>query len=273
MRPLEYVIRLKSDSGRVETLITNAFLFVIVLTCLVMLFPFTLSPLEKLESWADQVSLTPVSTTLRLSGLALVLVLLACRSRTLKVHATMFNASVLGMLAFILLTARYEDGIIAAFPWILVLTAGGLKMEEKSLCWKLMVIGLGCNMVMSIWAYTTSYHQLISSSIGERACGLFGTPITLYTVSIISIFAFLSMITNSKIFISLSMASFSVLILTFSRAGWIGFAVALIYLSTKLVHFKHRCIGSFFAILLISLALTIRTGGSIVKSTCCSVGF
>ncbi len=195
--------------------------------------------------------------------------------RLINLTSLLLLLSALGIVLLSLYGADYREPLMAAALWSFFFAATLLKPDDRCVILIVWICILGMQMLVALTAYFLSYNQFITPGFGQRASGLFSNPNALYPWSVIAFFVFLEFARSlpaNKIRTVVfwgAIGSFTVLVLTFSRAGWLGLAMGL--LTVVMQPFKHnhsvtyRAICLAIALCLICGAATVRTQGAIVS--------
>ena len=91
--------------------------------------------------------------------------------------------------------------------------------------------------VYAIWNYSLGISQFHTPGFGNRTCGTFASPCTLYPVCLIALLLSISLFLGSShighriCLMFCLLTNFLALIFTYNRAGWIALAFSIVYLA------------------------------------------
>lgn len=123
----------------------------------------------------------------------------------------------------------------------------------------------------ALWTYATGYWQMKTPSFGYRASGFYLTPNVLYPVTIIAVFSFLSAASTvssrwkSMLAYVLAGLALLTLVMTFTRAAWLGVAVGL-FISAPSHGATMRRVCFIIGVLLLFGIVVVRTHGGMIGS-------
>lgn len=170
-------------------------------------------------------------------------------------------AIITAIVIVIIYFSNTNQGNLASIfiPWMLFFIGITLGKIERSIFIKLFICLIAIQMIASIIIYFVGIEQFHTPGFGQRANGTYATPNTLYPICIWALvyylFLYCSRFRTKCSIPSLAMAGLGLLnlILTFSRAGWLGAAIGILLIK------RQRPIINYIAIA-ISLILIIGLG-------------
>ena len=181
--------------------------------------------------------------------------------------------SAVGLVLIQLWNASTHAAIIALSLWSGFFLAAHIGMNGAAtgspgrairLTWSVM---FAIQMIVAIAAYLVGYGQLITPGFGARASGLYGSPNVVYPLAILSLFWFAAMTRSTEqrtlklLFAGMVALSAMVLLLTFSRAGWLGLAVSLTIINVRRNVGRLAIACMLTAALLVVGVFALRSGG------------
>ncbi len=190
-----------------------------------------------------------------------------------------WNAALIGASCLVLLSAFsvLHDGtlmaLVAASWWLPFFAALWLSSDDRALILQFCLVAFGAQVVATLGAYFLSYQPFITPRFGARAGGMMGSPNQIYPWSLIwgalfwaAAFRAPSVAVKRWLWAG-ALGSVAVLLLTFSRAGWIGLALVLPFVWPRSPNVKSRINWLSYAVsaLLLLGAATIRTRGEILS--------
>lgn len=194
-------------------------------------------------------------------------------SRTWMHSGALVSAIVIATLGSVATHSR--EALVSVGMWAFFFIACWLREADRRLILQLWIGILGLHMMVALVAYALDFQQFETPDFGRRSSGLYGTPNTIYPLSLLAFFLFLELmrtpISQKPISRSWQIAfgagavtSLSILILTFSRAGWVGAAAGLGWLGYQ-ARGARRVALITCALSLLAGAAVVRTRGEIVS--------
>lgn len=245
----------------------------LVLWILALVFaplPDAVSPLFSLQEAVSRWTESPIRW-----GIAAALIGFAAFTlwkRRFRLDALLIGAGALTLLSA-LAAARLssEMAIIAVLWWSVFWGAMWLSPADREFLLGFCLLAFGLQIVATLGAYFVGYEPFITPRFGARAGGMAGSPNQIYPWSLIWVALFFAAArgtSDPKIrrWLWAGVAgSIAVLLLTFSRAGWIGLAVVLPFAwPVKTTNWKRVLPWLGLALLLVGAA-TIRTHGEVLS--------
>jgi prepilin-type processing-associated H-X9-DG protein len=174
--------------------------------------------------------------------------------------------------------AVVRDGTLMAFWgagwWLAFFGVLGLSASDRLFLIQLCLWVFGAQIVATLGAYFLHYNSFMTPRFGARAGGMMGSPNEIYPWSLIWCGVFYGAArgaTNPRVQTALwagALGSVAVLMLTFSRAGWIGLALVAPFLAGAVLKTPakwHHAGVWIVALALLFGAATIRTHGEILS--------
>ena len=232
--------------------------------------PDAISPLFSLQEFVGLVAQSPARYFIAVLPLALAAVTLWQRRR--QPDALLVGAGALTLLsALASLRLSSEMAIIGALWWSVFWGVLWLSRADREWVLGFCLLAFGVQIVATLGAYFVGYESFITPRFGARAGGMAGSPNQIYPWSLIwaaLFYAAARQTDDAKLKHWLwagVVGSIAVLLLTFSRAGWIGLALVLpLALSGSLAGWKRILPWLAVALLLLGAA-TVRTHGALLS--------
>ncbi len=166
-----------------------------------------------------------------MTGVALVVGLLI----TVAVYATKGRQagalSRIGLLFAACTAIRYSYDSAMILPWLAFILCLAVMGDARLTIAAFLYIMLIANVTVGAVAYAIHLHQFSAAVVGVRASGLSGSPILFSPLCMLTFFGSAALLGTSKRWVRLAaqvvaIMSVVMLLLTFTRAGWIATAIA-----------------------------------------------
>ncbi len=232
--------------------------------------PRAISPLFSLQEAASRWTESPVRWSIAAA-------LVSFAAFTLWQRRSRLDALLIGAGALTLLSAvaasrlSSEMAIIAALWWSVFWGALWLSPADREFVLSFCLLAFGLQIVATLGAYFVGYEPFITPRFGARAGGMSGSPNQIYPWSLMWAALFFAAARNTndakiRRWLWAGVAgSIAVLLLTFSRAGWIGLAVVLPFIWPHTTRGWKRVLPYVGLVLLLVGAATIRTRGEVLS--------
>lgn len=234
--------------------------------------PFALSPRMTLTTLGEETLFTwrwPLA--LLLAGVVSV----SLWKRRACLNALLVGAGALSLLAAF---AVVRDGTLMAFWgagwWLAFFAVLGLSACDRLFLIQVCLWLFGAQVVATLGAYFLGYNSFLTPRFGARAGGMIGSPNEIYPWSLIWCGLFWGAaqeVTERRVRMALwagALGSVAVLMLTFSRAGWIGLALTIPFVAGGVWKSPlrwHRAGVWVLAVALLLGAATVRTHGEVLS--------
>jgi len=195
--------------------------------------------------------------------------------RRVSLSTVLWGASALTLLTAF---ALVKDGTLMAFWgagwWLVFWAVVGLSSQDRLFLLQVCLWLFGAQIVATLGAYFWGYNSFLTPRFGARAGGLLGSPNEIYPWSLIWCGLFLGaaqMAVQKWVKMALwagALGSVAVLMLTFSRAGWIGLALVFPFWAARTIVTSaswHRVVPWVLALTVLLGAATVRTRGEILS--------
>jgi O-antigen ligase len=256
--------------GKGSELRSTISLLVLIWTAVMLFLPLpgATSVVSDMMTWSSGQVTTPFPLLEKLAVGAICLLSVIGAAIACGRHITPLFFCSLVTLCDILAKSNTVICIAPLFAWSIFFWATQLKQSDRIIAINIYMAGLAICVVTSIGWYFCAQHQFLTPGFGRRAGGIYSSPNSIYPVAIIALFLSLerakpvSISRYSLLYYIFSFASITLLILTFSRSGWVGTAVALPIASWRRTRIPNILLACFCASLFVGAAL-IRTGGQL----------
>jgi O-antigen ligase len=171
-----------------------------------------------------------------------------------------------------LLAVRSPSDTAFLFAWIAFFLALSLRRAFRVIGFAFWAACLAAQVCLAVAAYLVGYWQMHTPGFGYRASGFYGTPNVVYPVVLIAVFTFGALTSEFRARraaltagVGMVLLSGVVLVLTFTRAAWLGAFAGFIAVGW---HAHRRFRRAWVAVALAFLLGTvfIRTHGGLVGS-------
>lgn len=213
-------------------------------------------------------SATPLGVYLVMIGLPILLLFAVTLFGELSTRELFWLAC---LLIFLIAVVRSRSSLVFLNLYVCYLLGRVLCKAHRKTVFYIMLAFLASAECASIIAHVCSWHQFITPGFGERSCWPYASPNVLYPICLVGFCSFLGLSISgcqSAILTRISsigtVVSGLALLLTFSRAGWIGASIALAYAANRFIP-SVRLLSFLCALLMLFGAATVRTRGSIAS--------